>query len=141
MHDLNFFRTHLDEMRRRLATRGFTLDIDAFQDLDKRRRQCVTESEQLKAARNQATAEIGKLRKEGVDTTEKQQAVRAMGERMAELDQQAAKLDDEFRDVLSRVPNLPQESVPLGKSEHENVEVRRWGAPREFPFPPKAHWD
>jgi seryl-tRNA synthetase len=141
MHDLNFFRAHLDEMRQRLATRGFTLDTDAFQDLDKRRRQCVTESEQLKAERNQATAEIGKLRKEGVDTTEKQQAVRAMGERMAELDQQAAKLDEEFRDVLSGIPNVPHESVPVGKSEQENVEVRRWGKPPEFPFQAKPHWD
>jgi seryl-tRNA synthetase len=141
MHDLNFFRSHLDEMRRRLATRGFTLDVEAFQDLDRRRRQCLTESEQLKAERNQATVEIGKLRKEGVDTTDKQQAVRAMGDRMAQLDQQAVKLDEEFRDVLSRVPNLPHESVPVGKSEHDNVEVRRWGAPREFTFEPKPHWD
>ena len=141
MHDLNFFRSHLDEMRQRLATRGFVLDVEAFQDLDKRRRQCFTESEGLKAERNQATAEIGKLRKEGVETSEKQQAVRAMGERMAQLDQQAAKLDDEFRDVLARVPNIPHESVPVGKSEQDNVEVRRWGTPREFSFEPKPHWD
>jgi seryl-tRNA synthetase len=141
MHDLNFFRSHLEEMRQRLATRGFVLDVEAFQDLDKRRRQCVTESEQLKAERNQATAEIGKLRKEGVDTSEKQQAVRAMAERMAELDQQAVRLDDEFRDVLARVPNIPHESVPVGKSEQDNVEVRRWGTPREFSFEPKQHWD
>jgi seryl-tRNA synthetase len=141
MHDLNFFRSHLEEMRQRLATRGFVLDVEAFQDLDKRRRQCVTESEQLKAERNQATAEIGKLRKEGVDTSEKQQAVRAMAERMAELDQQAVRLDDEFRDVLARVPNIPHESVPVGKSEQDNVEVRRWGTPREFSFEPKPHWD
>jgi seryl-tRNA synthetase len=141
MHDLNFFRSHLDEMRQRLATRGFVLDLEAFQDLDKRRRQCVTESEQLKAERNQATVEIGKLRKEGVDTAGKQHSVRAMGERMTELDQQAAKLDDEFRDVLARVPNIPHESVPLGKSEQDNVEVRRWGVPRQFSFEPKPHWD
>ena len=124
-----------------MATRNFTLDVDAFQDLDKRRRQCVTESEQLKAERNQATAEIGKLRKEGVDTAEKQQAVRAMAERMTDLDAQVTKLDEEFRDVLSRVPNLTQESVPVGKSEHDNVEVRKWGKPTEFTFKPKPHWD
>jgi seryl-tRNA synthetase len=141
MHDLGFFRSHLDEMRQRLATRNFTLDIEAFQDLDKRRRQCVTESEQLKAERNQATVEIGKLRKEGVDTAEKQQAVRAMAERMTDLDAQVAKLDEEFREVLSSVPNLTQESVPVGKSEHDNVEVRKWGKPTEFTFTPKAHWD
>ena len=141
MHDLSFFRSNLDEMRQRLATRNFTLDVEAFQDLDKRRRQCVTESENLKAERNKATAEIGKLRKEGVDTAEKQQAVRAMAERMTDLDAQVAKLDEEFRDVLSRVPNLTQDSVPVGKSEHDNVEVRKWGQPTEFKFKPKPHWD
>ncbi len=141
MHDLNFFRSHLDEMRQRLAARNFTLDVEAFQDLDRRRRQVVTESEQLKAERNQATTEIGKLRKQGVDTGEKQQAVRAMAERMTALDEQVTKLDEEFRDVLSRVPNVTHESVPVGKSEQDNVEVQRWGRPPEFTFQPKAHWD
>jgi len=141
MHDLSFFRNHVEEIRTRLESRGFTLDTEAFQELDRRRRQCVTESEQLKAERNQATAEIGKLRKSGADTAERQQAVRAMGERIAELDAEANKVDAEFRDVLARVPNIPHESVPVGKSEHDNVEVRRWGAPRQFDFAPKAHWD
>jgi seryl-tRNA synthetase len=141
MHDLSFFRNHLEAIRSRLESRGFTLDTEAFQELDRRRRQCVTESEQLKAERNQATAEIGKLRKAGADTAERQQAVRTMAERIAELDAEANKVDVEFRDVLARVPNLPHESVPVGKSEHDNVEVRRWGAPRQFDFAPKPHWD
>jgi seryl-tRNA synthetase len=141
MHDLSFFRNHLEAIQSRLAARGFTLDVEAFQELDRRRRQCVTESEQLKAERNQATAEIGKLRKTGADTTAQQQTVRAMGERIAELDAEANKVDAEFRDVLARVPNVPHESVPVGKGEHENVEVRRWGAPPDFSFTPKAHWD
>ena len=90
---------------------------EAFESLDKQRRQCVTEAEQLKADRNAATAEIGKLRKAGTDTTERQQQVRAMGERIAELDERAEKIDLEFRDLLARIPNLPHESVPVGKSE------------------------
>ncbi len=141
MYDLNFFRNNLEQIRERLLTRGYVLDVDTFRELDSRRRQCVTESEQLKAERNQATAEIGKLRKAGADTTERQQQVRAMGERVAELDEQAARLDAEFRDFLSRIPNLPHESVPVGQSEDANVEVRRWGTPPEFSFTPKAHWD
>ncbi|HEY6988881.1 MAG TPA: serine--tRNA ligase [Bryobacteraceae bacterium] len=141
MHDLSFFRNNLEAIQSRLASRGFTLDVEAFQELDRRRRQCVTESEQLKAERNQATAEIAKLRKAGADTGAQQQAVRAMGERIAELDAEASKVDAEFRDVLARVPNVPHESVPVGRGEHDNVEVRRWGAPPEFNFPPKAHWD
>jgi seryl-tRNA synthetase len=141
MHDLNFFRNNLEAIRSRLESRGFTLDTEAFQELDRRRRQCVTESEQLKAERNQATAEIGKLRKAGADTAERQQTVRAMGERIAALDAEASKVDAEFRDVLARVPNLPDQSVPVGQSEHDNVEVRRWGVPRQFDFTPKPHWD
>jgi seryl-tRNA synthetase len=141
MYELNFFRNNLELVRDRLATRGFTLDTKAFTELDQRRRQFVTESEQLKAERNQATAEIGKLRKQGVDTSDRQLAVRALDERSAELEKEVAKVDIEFRDVLARIPNLPQADVPVGKSEHDNLEVRRWGTPREFSFTAKAHWD
>ena len=141
MHDLNFFRNNLDLVRDRLATRGFTLDTEAFSELDRRRRQFVTENETLKAERNRATAEIGKLRKEGADTSERQLAVRAMAERSTQLDDEVNKLDAEFRDVLARIPNLAQPDVPVGKSEHDNVEVRRWGKPNEFAFTPKPHWD
>ncbi len=91
MYDFNFFRNNLEQIRDRLAARGFALDVDAFRQLDAQRRQCVTESEQLKAERNQATAEIGKLRKQGADTAERQQQVRAIGERITELDQQTGK--------------------------------------------------
>jgi seryl-tRNA synthetase len=141
MHDLNFFRNNLERVRERLAGRGYTLDVDTFRELDNRRRQCLTEAEQLKAERNRATAEIGKLRQTGADTAERQQQVRAMGERITELDNAAAKLDLEFQELLARIPNVPHESVPVGRSERENVEVRRWGSPPEFLFTPKPHWD
>ncbi|HEX3685173.1 MAG TPA: serine--tRNA ligase [Bryobacteraceae bacterium] len=141
MHDLNFFRNNLDTIRERLAARGYTLEIDAFQELDRRRRQCMTESEQLKAGRNQASAAIAKLRKAGADTAEQQQQVRSIGERIAALDEQTSALESEFRDFLARVPNIPQDGVPAGKDEHSNVEIRRWGTPRDFDFQPKAHWD
>ena len=141
MYDLAFFRSNLEAIRGRLDMRGYSLDVDAFQQLDKRRREVVTEAEQTKAERNQATSEIGKLRKAGEDTAERQQQVRAMGDRISELDEQVNKLDAEFRDFLARIPNLPYEDVPAGRSEHENVEVKRWGTPRVFDFEPKAHWD
>ncbi|MBV9406357.1 MAG: serine--tRNA ligase, partial [Acidobacteriaceae bacterium] len=141
MYDLSFFRNHLEQIRERLATRGFTLDTDAFQQLDSERRRYVTESEQLKAERNQATAEIGKLRREGIDTSERQQQVRAIGERIAQLDAQVSGSDEKFRDFLARIPNLTHASVPVGSDESANQEIRRWGTPREFSFPPKAHWD
>jgi seryl-tRNA synthetase len=141
MHDLTFFRNNLESMRKRLAARGFDLDLDAFQDLDRKRRQAVTEAETLKAERNAASIEISKLRKQGADTTDRQQQVRLTGDRIADLDQQVTNLDDEFRDLLSRIPNITDASVPLGRSSDDNVEVKRWGTPREFDFKPKPHWD
>ena len=141
MHDLNFFRNHLETIRDRLATRGFELTVDAFRALDLQRRQRVTESEQLKAERNSATVEIGKLRKQGIDTAERQQEVRLIGDRIAKLDEEVRTIDNQFRDFLSRVPNVPQEDVPVGRTEQENREIHRWGTPRSFGFQPKAHWD
>src|ERR1700709_1256444 len=141
MHDLSFFRSNLDLIRDRLQTRGYTLDVDQFRRLDTERRQYVTEAEGLKAQRNQATAEIGKLRKSGEDTTERQAQVRAMGERIADLDEQGTRMDGSFRRFLSRVPNLPDASVPVGRDERENQEILRWGEIPSFPFPPQPHWD
>jgi seryl-tRNA synthetase len=101
----------------------------------------VTEAETLKAERNAASIEISKLRKQGADTADRQQQVRLTGDRIADLDQQVTNLDDDFRDLLSRIPNITDASVPLGRSSDDNVEVKRWGTPREFDFKPKAHWD
>jgi seryl-tRNA synthetase len=141
MHDLSQFRANLDAYAARLATRGFQLDVVQFRELDTERRAVVTEAEQLKAQRNTESQEISKLRKQGVDTSELQQKVRAMGERIAVLDEKVKALDEKFRDLLAGIPNIPHESVPIGRSSDDNVEVRRWGTPRTFDFEPKAHWD
>ncbi len=141
MHDLASFRANLDEFASKLATRGFVLDVERCRSLDADRRSAITETEQLKARRNAESAEIAKLRKQGADTTERQQEVREIGARVAELDEKVKALDEEFRQMLAGIPNLPHESVPVGKSEADNVEVRRWGQAREFDFEPKAHWD
>ena len=141
MYDLSFFRNNLDQLRDRLAARNYTLDVEAFRELDRKRRQIVTESEGLKADRNQATMEIGQLRKAGANTAEQQVRVRAMGERIADLDSRVGGLDTEFRDFLARIPNVTQADVPVGRDESANLEIRRHGTPREFGFEPKPHWD
>ncbi|MGA2326172.1 MAG: serine--tRNA ligase [Bryobacteraceae bacterium] len=141
MYDLAFFRANLDAIAARLAERGFVLNVEEFRDLDRRRRAAVTEAEQLKAWRNAESVEIQKLRKQGADTAERQQAARAAAERISALDKQAEGLDEEFRQALASVPNLPHASVPSGRTAEDNVEVRRWGQPRQFDFPPQAHWD
>jgi seryl-tRNA synthetase len=141
MHDLSFFRSNLDSIAERLATRGYQLDVVQFRALDAERRTALTEAEQLKAQVNAISAEVAKLRKQGQETNHIQQEVRAIGERVSALDQKAKSADESFRDLMAGVPNLPHESVPVGKSADDNVEVRRWGKPREFDFEPKAHWD
>jgi seryl-tRNA synthetase len=141
MHDLSWFRANLDAVADRLATRGFVLNREQFRDLDVQRRAAVTESEQLKAQRNKETAEIGKLRREGQDTSAQQQQVREMGDRIAALDANVKGLDESFESLLAGIPNVPHDSVPTGKTSDDNVEVRSWGAPRQFDFEPKAHWD
>ncbi len=141
MHDLNWFRTHLDEVAGRLSTRGYVLDTEKLRALDTERRAALTETEQLKEQRNRESMEIGKARKQGQDTAERQAKVRDMGERISALDEQAKALDEQFRELLAGVPNLPHESVPVGRDEKDNVEVRRVGEPRKFDFEPKAHWD
>jgi seryl-tRNA synthetase len=141
MHDLSFFRANLDSIAQRLATRGYQLDIEQFRALDAERRSALTEAEQLKAQVNAKSAEVAKLRKQGQDTSNIQQEVRAIGEHVSALDQKAKSADEAFRGLLAGVPNIPHESVPVGKTADDNVEVRRWGQPRQFDFEPKAHWD
>ncbi|HEV2200670.1 MAG TPA: serine--tRNA ligase [Bryobacteraceae bacterium] len=141
MYDLGSFRNNLDAIAARLADRGFTLDVETFRKLDIERRTALTESEQLKAQRNAESQEIGKLKKAGQDTTERQQKVREIGERTAALEARANELDEQYKLLLAGVPNTPHESVPTGRSSDANVEVRRWGIPPAFSFTPKAHWD
>ncbi len=141
MHDLSYFRSNLDFISERLATRGFTLNLEDFRALDSQRRSALTEAEQLKAQRNSESMEIAKLKKAGADTAEQQAKVRAIGDRITELDQTASALDEKFRDILAGIPNLPHESVPVGKSEHDNVEVRRFSEPFKYDFEPKPHWE
>jgi seryl-tRNA synthetase len=141
MHDLSFFRNNFDRIAERLSARANVPNLDQFRDLDQQRRAAISRAEQLKARRNVETAEIGKLRREGVDTTERQQQVRAIGEEISGVDEQVKTLDEQFRELLAGIPNVPHESVPTGRDAEENVEVRRCGEPQRFDFEPKAHWD
>ena len=141
MHDLTYFRNHLDSIAARLATRGFSLDVETFRQVDAQRRAALTEAEQLKALRNSESQAIAALRKQGEDTSERQQQVRAMGERISELDKRADALEEQFRDLLASIPNTPHESAPVGEGAADNVVVSQPEMLPSFPFEPKAHWD
>jgi len=141
VYDLGYFRNNLDAIAKRLADRGFTLDVEQFRSIDALRREALTNCEQLKAQKNAETQEIGKLRAAGQDTSERQQKVRAAADQIATLEQAAKEQDEIFQQHMAGIPNTPHESVPTGKSAADNVEVRQWGTPPTFSFTPKAHWD
>jgi seryl-tRNA synthetase len=141
MLDLSYFRSHFDQVAERLATRGGNLSLDGFRELDRRRRAAITQAEQLKAHKNAESQKIGALKKSGADTSELQAAIRAIGDQMAALDKEVETVDQEFQELMAGLPNIPHESVPVGRSADHNVEVRRHGTPTEFDFEAKAHWD
>jgi len=141
MLDLSFFRNNFERVAERLSTRANPPNLDGFRELDRKRREAISEAEQLKAQVNSESARIGELRRQGADTAEQQEKVRGLKTRIAALDEQVKALDGEFRELLAGIPNVPHESVPVGKDSDDNVEVRRVGEPRPFDFEPKAHWD
>jgi seryl-tRNA synthetase len=141
MHDMGMFRVNLDAVAERLSTRGFTLPVEQFRDLDSRRRAAITETEELRRDQNVQSREIAKLRKEGADTTDLQTISRQIGERITELAAVADEVDATYRQLLAGIPNLPHDSVPVGKSADDNVVIRKCGEPRVFDFAPQAHWD
>jgi seryl-tRNA synthetase len=141
MHDLSFFRKNFDRIAERLATRGNLSGLDQFRELDQKRRSAISEAEQLKSRYNAETAEIAKLRREGADTAERQKQMRSISDQVAALDEQVKAFDEPFRELLAGIPNVPHESVPVGRESEDNVEMRRCGEPPRFDFEPKAHWD
>jgi len=141
MHDLSYFREHLDLFAEMAKKRGAALDLDAYRALDKERRTLITATEQLKAQRNQASEEIARLKKEKQNADSLIAEMKAVAERIRAADERIAQLDATQREFLLTIPNVPHSSVPVGHSAAENVEVRRWGTPPKFDFAAKPHWE
>jgi seryl-tRNA synthetase len=144
MLDLNYVRENLDDVRAALDRRGMPGDaLDDFARTDAERRRVISESDQLNAERNIASRQIGALIKDGKreEADARRQAVSKLKEQIAKLDQVRDHTEARMRDLLSTLPNIPHESVPVGKDESANVEVRRWGTKPEFDFEPKDHVD
>jgi len=141
MHDLNYFRDHLEVFAEMARRRNIALDLDAFRALDKERRELITETEALRAQRNKASDEIGRIKKENLNADTLIAEMKALAEPIKVKSLQTVELTQSQEDFLLRVPNLPHASVPVGHSAADNVEVRRWGAPPKFDFQPKPHWE
>src|SRR3989449_5602761 len=144
MLDLNYVRDNLDRVRAALAARGMPATaLDDFADADAERRRVIAESDALNAERNTASRVIGGLMKEGrrEEAEVQRKQVGDLKDRIAELDQKREQAEARLRELLLTLPNIPHESVPVGKDESANVEIRRWGTKPEFDFEPKDHVD
>ena len=143
MLDLNFVRDNLSFVEETLQQRG--LDpadvLKDFRELDTERRQAITEAERLKARRNRASEEIAKLKKSGEDATALIAETKEFREKIQEKEKAAAEYETRLHQMLAGIPNIPHDSVPVGKTPEDNVEVRRWGTPPNFDFRPKPHWE
>jgi len=141
MLDPRLLRSDLDGVRANLARRGFILDTGVFQSLEDRRKTVQTRVEELRSERNARSKEIGKLKAAGQDTASLMADVKQLGDEQTDLEAQLATLQGVLQDLQLGLPNLLQEEVPDGRDEAANVEVRRWGTPREFAFTPREHVD
>ncbi len=141
MHDLNFIRDNPEAFDQALKNRGMAAQAQAVLDLDKKRREALTESQTLQAKRNDLSKQIGALKKQGANTDMIMQEVANLKERLGGLESQAASFETELERLLAYIPNLPLAEVPVGKDETGNKESRKFGTPKDFSFEPKAHYD
>lgn len=144
MLDIKRIRQNPQELRDALKARNKDISIDEFLAQDEERRKLLVQVEEKKALRNSTSKKIGMVKKNGASDEEMaaiMEEMRKVGDEIAELDADVAKLDAAMDAFLMTVPNFPDPSVPLGVDDKDNVEVRRWGTPRDFGWEPKAHWD
>ncbi|WP_026224602.1 serine--tRNA ligase [Methyloversatilis thermotolerans] len=141
MLDAQLLRSQLAFVQERLATRGFELDVARFEALESERKRIQTETQDLQARRNAASKQIGQLKAKGEDTSAVMAEVAGLGDALKAGEERLAALLADIQAFVASLPNLPNESVPVGRSESDNVEVLRWGTPRSFEFEVKDHVD
>src|SRR5258707_50637 len=141
MHELGYFREHLEEFKRMAENRGVTIDFGGFRTLDQERRERITAAERLKAERNKASEEIARRKEAGEDGSALLAEMKRVSDEIKQADEAASALDAKLMDFMLTVPNRPHSSVPVGHVVSDNVEVRRWGSPPKFDFTPRPHWE
>ena len=142
MLDVKLLRSDFDKVKQALERRGAPEELIAdFPALDQRRRELLTETERLKNRRNTVSQEVAKIKREGGDAEALIVEMREVGDRIKELDEEVRELEAKIEQITLAIPNIPHESVPIGASEEDNVEIRRHGEPPAFGFEPKSHWE
>lgn len=141
MLDIKILRTEPERIREALKKRNNDLDITPAIELDIARREILTEVEKKKAQQNEISKKIPQMKKAGEDTSAIFAEMKELSNEIKEDDEKVRELDAKLRDFMLRIPNIPNDSCPVGNDDADNVEIRRNGTPREFTFEPKAHWD
>jgi seryl-tRNA synthetase len=141
MLDIKFVRENVGIVTEALHKRNYEFSLPEFLSLEEERRGLLKETEELRGRRNTVSEEIGRLKRELKDAAALLLEMKSVSDRIKELEEKLRVLDERVREFLLNVPNIPHESVPRGRDENDNVEVRKWGTPRDFDFPPLNHWD
>lgn len=143
MLDIKMIRQEPDRVKAAMKTRNFDADalIDEVLAIDVERRQIMGKVESMKAEQNAETKKIPAIKKEGGDVSEIMERMRVLSDEIKTCDTELSELEDQQKNILLSIPNIPNKDVPVGKDDSENVEVRRWGEPKQFDFEVKAHWD
>jgi seryl-tRNA synthetase len=139
MLDPKLLRSDLDAVAQQLARRGFTLDTDTLQALEEQRKAIQVQTQNLQAERNSRSRGIGKAKAAGEDIAPLLQEVEGLGEQLGKQEEELAQLQEQLNSILMGIPNILHESVPEGKGEDDNVELRKWGELPAFDFEPKDH--
>jgi seryl-tRNA synthetase len=141
MLDIRLLRHDLEQVKRRMATRGIEIDWGEFVSLDRERRDTLNRLEKLKEQKNRLSGEIGKIKKSGADATGPMQEVEELSKQIRDVERPLAEVERRFEQFMLTLPNLPNVDVKVGKDSDDNREVRRWGAPPKFDFPARNHWE
>jgi seryl-tRNA synthetase len=139
--DLKFVRSNPEKVEEALKNRGGKINLDSFLNMDEERRELLGKVEQMKAERNAVSQEIGKAKKAGLPAEEKVLEMRQLGDEIKRMDDRLRELEAGIQQELLTIPNIPHESVPVGLTEEENQEIRKWGEVPKFVFEPKPHWE
>jgi seryl-tRNA synthetase len=142
MLDIKYLRTNFENVKEKLSKRGEDLtDFGKFEELDRKRRELITSTEELKSKRNEVSSQIAQLKREKQDADHLINEMKEVGDNIKVYDDQLREVEAELDTLLLSIPNIPHESVPIGETEDDNIEIRKWGELPEFGFEPKPHWE
>lgn len=141
MLDIKIIRNNPDLLKKALENRKASFNVDSLVELDEKRREVLFQVEQLKSKQNSDSKLIPQYKKEGKDVSALMEEMKELSEKVKELDIKVREIDEETDGLVLTIPNIPNESVPVGTTDSDNLEVRKWGEPRKFDFDPKPHWE